>query len=117
MITNINFSPEELDELSVFMKAMAHPTRLWILQFLAAQDCCISGEIADELPFARSTISEHLRQLKETGLIQGEIDHPRIKYCINKTNWERAKKMLDVLFAHQVVSADIKKCNSEIIKV
>jgi len=102
-----------MDELGTLLKAMAHPTRLWILQFLAEQDCCISGEIADELPFARSTISEHLRLLKEAGLIQGEIEHPRIKYCINKSTWERAKSLLDLLFSQQFVSEEVKQCNSQ----
>lgn len=99
---NHSFNHEELDELSVFIKALAHPTRLWILQFLAQQQCCYSGEIADELPIARSTISEHLRQLKEAGLIQGEIDHPKIKYCINPENWNKTKQMLEDLFSFNV---------------
>ncbi len=109
MKTSKKLSLEELSELSVYVKAMAHPTRLWILQFLASQDCCISGEIAEELPFARSTVSEHLRLLKEAGLIQGEIEHPKIKYCINKANWEKARKLTEKLFSRTSDSDEIKK--------
>jgi ArsR family transcriptional regulator, arsenate/arsenite/antimonite-responsive transcriptional repressor len=98
-------SADEIEELGIFLKAMSHPTRLWILQFLADQDCCISGEIADELPIARSTVSEHLRQLKLAGLIQGEIEHPKIKYCINKQNWNRVKELTDLLF-NQLSNSD-----------
>lgn len=103
---------EDLDELGILLKAMAHPTRLWILQFLSRQDCCISGEIADELPIARSTVSEHLRLLKEAGLIQGEIEHPKIKYCINKDKWERTKFLIEVLLNHPIHSREVKKCTT-----
>jgi len=96
--SNYPFSSDEFDQLSVMLKAMAHPTRLWILQFLSQQKCCFSGEIAEELPIARSTISEHLRQLKEAGLIQGEIDHPKIKYCLNSNNWKKLEAMMGVMF-------------------
>jgi ArsR family transcriptional regulator, arsenate/arsenite/antimonite-responsive transcriptional repressor len=89
---------DELDDLSVMLKAMSHPTRLWILQFLYQQKCCFSGEIAEELPIARSTVSEHLRQLKEAGLIQGEIEHPKIRYCLNVSNWKRLEAMMGVMF-------------------
>jgi len=110
--------PEVLDELAVLCKAMSHPTRLWILQFLAQQDCCISGEIADELPIARSTVSEHLRQLKEAGLIQGEIEHPKIKYCINPQTWERAKILFDEMFKMNVnTHKKVKQCKTETLKI
>jgi ArsR family transcriptional regulator, arsenate/arsenite/antimonite-responsive transcriptional repressor len=109
--------PEVMEELAIFCKAMSHPTRLWILQFLTQQDCCYSGEIADELPIARSTVSEHLRQLKEAGLIQGEIEHPRIRYCINPHTWERARSLLGEMFRMKVEQQPkIKQCNSKTIK-
>jgi len=59
---------------------------------LSTQSCCYSGDLAEELPIARSTLSQHLKELKEAGLIQGEINPPKIKYCINKDNWEIVKK-------------------------
>ncbi len=81
------------EELSMFAKALAHPTRLQILQYLNVQSSCLTGELVDILPIAQSTISQHLKELKKAGLINGEVDPPRIKYCINRINWERAKKI------------------------
>ena len=64
-----------------------------ILQFLASQECCFFGDIHEELPIAKATVSQHLKELKEAGLIQGEIEAPKVRYCINKENWKLAKKM------------------------
>ena len=64
-------------------KALGHPARVRIIRFLAARDTCVTGDLVDELPLAQSTVSEHLRILREAGLIQGEIDGPRTRYCIN----------------------------------
>jgi Mn-dependent DtxR family transcriptional regulator len=61
--------------------------------------CCYSGDMAEELPIARSTLSEHLKELKNAGLIQGEIKAPYIKYCINKENWEEAKRLFSGFFS------------------
>lgn len=84
---------EEQEKLARFAKAMGHPARIAILQFLASQECCFFGDIHEELPIAKATVSQHLKELKEAGLIQGEIETPKVKYCINKENWETAKKM------------------------
>jgi len=81
-------------KLARFTKALGHPARIKILEILAQQECCYSGNIADEFPIALSTLSQHLKELKKSGLIQGEINPPRIKYCINKENWDLAKKLL-----------------------
>lgn len=80
-------------EDSPFAKAMGHPARIAILQFLLSQERCFFGEIHEELPIAKATVSQHLKELKDAGLIQGEIETPKVKYCINKENWETAKKM------------------------
>lgn len=77
--------------LSRFAKAMGHPTRIIILSFLAKQESCYFGEIHDELPIAKATVSQHLKELKDAGLIQGETQPPKVKYCINRKNWEIAK--------------------------
>lgn len=90
MQEKINLSKEQ-DTLARFAKAMGHPTRLTILLFLAKQDSCYFGTIHDELPIAKATVSQHLKELKEAGLIQGEIEAPKVKYCINKCNWNLAK--------------------------
>ncbi|MEX0987662.1 MAG: metalloregulator ArsR/SmtB family transcription factor [Bacteroidales bacterium] len=77
-----------------YAKAMGHPIRLYVLELLSSQSCCYSGDLSDILPVAKSTLSQHLKELKDAGLIQGEIEAPRIKYCINKENWEEAKLLL-----------------------
>ena len=74
-----------------YAKAMGHPIRMYILETLSKQNCCYSGDLSDVLPIAKSTLSQHLKELKEAGLIQGEIESPKIKYCLNKENWEEAR--------------------------
>lgn len=85
---------EDQVKLARFAKAMSHPARIKILEILSKQDCCYSGNIAEEFPIALSTLSQHLKELKASGLIQGEINPPRIKYCINKENWETASALM-----------------------
>ena len=82
---------KEEKKLARFAKSMGHPTRLIILSFLAKQESCYFGEIHDELPIAKATVSQHLKELKDAGLIQGETEPPKVRYCINKKNWEIAK--------------------------
>ncbi len=89
---------EETEELARFAKALGHPTRIKILKYLASQSCCFTGDLVEELPLAQSTISQHLKELKDAGLIQGEIKPPRIRYCINSQNWQRARLMFSGLF-------------------
>ena len=81
------------DLLAKFGNALGHPVRIAILQQLSQQSCCYHGDMAEELPIANSTLSQHLKVLKEAGLIQGEIEPPKVKYCINKENWALAKSM------------------------
>lgn len=95
----------EQQEIALLAKAMSHPVRVYILQLLAGQSCCYSGDLAEELPIARSTLSQHLKALKEAELIQGEINPPKIKYCIHKENWERAKALFSGLFDEKVIKA------------
>lgn len=84
---------EEQERLARFAKAMGHPARMAILQFLAGQESCFFGDIHEVLPIAKATVSQHLKELKEAGLIQGEIETPKVKYCLNKENWEIARNM------------------------
>jgi predicted transcriptional regulator len=93
-------------ELAGFARAMAHPVRIYILQLLAGQSCCYSGDLAEELPIARSTLSQHLKALKDAGLIQGEINPPKIKYCIHKENWEKAKGLFTGLFGEAMAKVE-----------
>jgi ArsR family transcriptional regulator len=83
-----------------YAKALGHPVRVYIMDFLVknTEKCCYSGDMAEELPIARSTLSQHLKELKDAGLIQGEINPPYIKYCINKPNWEEAKVIFGQFF-------------------
>lgn len=76
-----------------FAKAMGHPARIAILQFLAKRDTCYFGDINEELPIAKATVSQHLKELKEAGLIQGEVETPKVKYCINRENWLLAREL------------------------
>jgi predicted transcriptional regulator len=95
----------EQKEIALFARAMSHPVRIYILQLLAGQSCCYSGDLAEDLPIARSTLSQHLKALKDAGLIQGEINPPKIKYCINRGNWEKAKGLFSGLFEEHSVKA------------
>ncbi len=86
------FSEDQL-KLARISKALSHPVRIYIMQLLSKQTCCYSGDLSEELPIAKSTLSQHLKELKTAGLIQGEIELPKIKYCLNKDNWDLAKKL------------------------
>jgi DNA-binding transcriptional ArsR family regulator len=84
---------EEQKKAARYAKAMAHPVRMYVLELLSKQSCCYSGDLSEVLPIAKSTLSQHLKELKDAGLIQGEIESPKIKYCLNKENWEEAKQL------------------------
>ena len=86
---------DEQKKLARFAKAMGHPIRMYVLELLSKQSCCYSGDLSEVLPIAKSTLSQHLKELKEAGLIQGETEPPRIKYCINQENWEQAKDLFE----------------------
>lgn len=96
----VNGSIGQTDQETVarFAKALGHPTRIEILVFLASQDSCFFGDIHDELPIAKSTVSQHLKELRDAGLIKGEIETPKVRYCIHKENWEIARKLFNNLF-------------------
>ena len=86
------------EKLAMYAKALAHPIRLFILRFLEKQCACFAGDISEKLPIANSTVSQHLKVLKEAGLIKGTINPPTIKYCINKENWDEAKALFSAFF-------------------
>lgn len=85
---------DEFKQTARFAKALGHPIRLAILDLLNSQACCFHGDMAEVLPIAKSTLSQHLKELKNAGLIQGNITSPTVKYCINRENFELAKKFL-----------------------
>ncbi len=82
---------ENQKQTARFAKALGHPVRIYVLELLSKQACCYSGDLSEILPVAKSTLSQHLKELKNAGLIQGEIEAPKVKYCINRENWETAK--------------------------
>jgi len=84
---------EDQKSIARFAKAMGHPIRLYVLDLLSRQSCCYSGDLTEVLPIAKSTLSQHLKELKDAGLIQGEIEAPKIKYCLNKENWKLAQDL------------------------
>ncbi|HNW67275.1 MAG TPA: metalloregulator ArsR/SmtB family transcription factor [Bacteroidales bacterium] len=88
---------DDQEQLARFAKALGHPIRVAILQILTKQKCCYHGDMSEVLPIAKSTLSQHLKELKNAGLIKGTITLPCVKYCINQENWVLAKKMFDAL--------------------
>ena len=95
------------EALAKYAKALAHPTRIAILKHLENQSCCFTGDLVEVFPLAQSTISQHLKELKNAGLIQGELKPPKIKYCINQKNWMEAKQLFEDLF--KLSSAELPK--------
>ncbi len=91
------FTQKEQD-LAAFAKALSHPARIAILKVLAQRNECICGEIVEELPLAQSTVSQHLKELKIAGLIEGNIDGPRSCYCINWKAFEKFNTDFNSLF-------------------
>ena len=81
-------------KLARYAKALGHPVRVYVMELLSKQSCCYSGDLSEELPIAKSTLSQHLKELKDAGLIQGEIESPRIKSCMNRENWNEARELV-----------------------
>lgn len=102
MVKNQSFSESQI-QLARIAKALSHPARVYIMERLLSENrcdgvgCCTSGEMIGDIPIARSTLSQHLKELKLAGLIQGEIELPTIRYCVNTENWEKAKSLFDDL--------------------
>jgi len=96
-LENIEYD-SDTETLAKFAKALAHPTRIAILKHLGSQACCFTGELVNIFPLAQSTISQHLKELKNAGLIQGELKPPKIKYCIDQENWKKAQKLFTQFF-------------------
>ncbi|MFH0735374.1 MAG: metalloregulator ArsR/SmtB family transcription factor [bacterium] len=93
------FTQEEI-WLAEIAKALSHPARLKILKILTQMDTCIVGCIVEKMPLAQATVSQHLKELKKVGLIDGEIDGPKVCYCVNKKALSKAKEALDKLFTN-----------------
>ena len=109
METTQNNITEEQVKIARYAKAMGHPIRMYVLELLSTQSCCYSGDLTEDLPIVKSTLSQHLKELKDAGLIQGEIEAPRIKYCINHENWKEAQDLFRK-FLKMDVEGPIIKC-------
>ena len=86
------------NRISKYAKALSHPARVAILNFLIKKNACMCGDIVEELPLSQSTVSQHLKELKQAGLIKGDIDGAKVCYCINEKEWKEAKQTLNQLF-------------------
>ena len=86
------------NRIAKYGKALSHPARIAILQLLIKKQSCICGAIVEELPLSQSTVSQHLKELKEAGLIKGQVDGAKVCYCINDKEWENAQMALRTLF-------------------
>ena len=85
------------DDFATLAWAIAHPARVQIVRLLIGREACVCGEIVDQLPLAQSTVSQHLKILKESGLIQGEVDGPKVCYCINRDRLKELKRYVEEL--------------------
>jgi ArsR family transcriptional regulator, arsenate/arsenite/antimonite-responsive transcriptional repressor len=98
MTVKKEFITEEQKKVALYAKVLSHPVRVYIVDLLRKQSCCYSGDLAQELPIAKSTLSQHLKELKKAGLIQGEITPPRIKYCLNRKTWEEVQRLFSLFY-------------------
>jgi len=86
------------EKMAAYTKALSHPIRVYIIQFLSNQACCYSGDLTEVLPIAKSTLSQHLNELKKVNLIQGELETPKIKYCLNQQTWTEVQVLMKEMF-------------------
>jgi len=116
MSDKIEFTTDVINVARI-AKALSHPVRVHIVKKLSIMNaCCYSGDLVEELPVGKSTLSQHLKELKYAGLIQGEINPPYIKYCLNIENWETAKGLMRSFFNEKQIPIKLKeaKTNSHI---
>jgi DNA-binding transcriptional ArsR family regulator len=109
VVSKTELFDEALQEKANLFKALSHPARLQILNFLAKSKNCISGDISDELPLSRTTVNQHLKELKEAGLIKGHVDGVKMKYCLDG---ERVNEMKNLLtsFLEEIQLPENFKC-------
>jgi DNA-binding transcriptional ArsR family regulator len=103
---------DSLQELARFAKVLSHPARLAILRYLAETKTCISGDISDYLPLGRTTVSQHLKELRDTGLIHGEIDGLKINYCLCSIEINRSLELFENFF-DEIKSIDLECCSND----
>ena len=97
-VTKKNLFSTEQNALAIAAKAFAHPARVAIIQYLLKANACINSDLVQELGLAQATVSQHLRELKDIGVIQGTIDGSKINYCINPDRWQVIQNQFEDLF-------------------
>lgn len=101
-VTKTHVFTEKQNRIAELGKALAHPARVAIIQHLLKEKACVCGDLVEVLPLAQATVSQHLKELKNIGILRGEINPPRVCYCINETVWQEAKAIFGELFEPEV---------------
>lgn len=97
-LTKTEIFTDRQNRVADLAKAFAHPARVAILGLLAERKACVCGDLVDELPLAQATVSQHLKELKRIGIIKGDIDPPRVCYCINEPVWNETRQLFGEVF-------------------
>ena len=97
-VTKTEHFTQEQNDIAILLKALAHPARIAIIEYLLSVDSCICNDIVDEIKLAQPTVSQHLKELKNAGIIQGEIDGKSICYCINPESFKKMEHFIDQIF-------------------
>ena len=108
-LTKAALFTEEQQELAAVAKALGHPARMAILQYLIKTKACVNGDLVEEIGLAQATISQHLRELKKAGIVQGTVEGPRVNYCIDGKRWQELKDLFHDLF-ERFESPDPARC-------
>jgi predicted transcriptional regulator len=109
-ITKTNLFTEEQNAIAQMAKVLGHPARVAILQYLVKSNTCINGDLVQELGLAQATVSQHLRELKEVGFIQGTIEGVSVCYCINPEKWAEFSLLFGEFFEHYFVAQKSNCC-------
>jgi ArsR family transcriptional regulator, arsenate/arsenite/antimonite-responsive transcriptional repressor len=109
-LTKTEIFTDQQNRIANLAKAFAHPARVAILQMLARRQSCVCGDLVDELPLAQATVSQHLKELKRIGIIRGDVDPPRVCYCINEPVWQEAQQTFGALFESFVPADCCETC-------
>ncbi len=108
-ITKVSEFNAKEREIAVLCKALSHPARIAIINFLIKRRECICSDVVNELPLSQSTVSQHLKELKNAGLIVGDIDGPRVCYCIDQKSWNEAGRIVNLFLSQETIQAE-KPC-------
>lgn len=105
-ITKSELFKKRQNKMAVLAKAFDHPARVAILEYLLDKKTCICNDLVDVLPLSQSTITQHLKELKQTGIIKGEVEGPKVNYCIDEKVWDEARDMFLNMFSKYVQKND-----------